>query len=104
MALGQTWYFERRSNETGNFRYTYGYRHFSLLRAIISTVILFGSSFYSILEALPRIVSPEKPDAQGMTLLAVFGIVVNGISMADTPYFPFILKSTQTLPQRNTAG
>ena len=81
VALGQAWYFERLSSEKGNYRYTYGYRRFSLFGAIISTAILLGSSLYIILESLPRIVSPEKPDAQGMALLAVFGIAVNGFAM-----------------------
>ena len=103
-ALGQAWYFERRSHEKGNVKYTYGYRRFSLLGTIISTVILLGSSFYIILETLPGIASPEKPDAQGMVLLAIFGIVVNGTEMTGTPCFPFILKSTQTLRRKNTTG
>ncbi len=81
VALGQAWYFERLSSEKGNYRYTYGYRRFSLFGAIISTAILLGSSLYIILESLPRIVSPEKPDAQGMALLAVFGIAVNSFAM-----------------------
>lgn len=81
IALGQAWYFEKLSTEKGNFRYTYGYRRFSLFGAIISTAILLGSSFYIIAEALPRIVSPERPNAQGMVLLAVFSIAVNGFAM-----------------------
>ncbi len=81
VALGQAWYFEKLSSEKGNFRYTYGYRRFSLFGAIISTVILLGSSFYIIIEALPRIVSPETPDAQGMIFLAILGIAVNGFAM-----------------------
>ena len=81
VALGQAWYFEKLSSKTGNIKYTYGYRRFSLFGAIVSTIILLCSSAYVILEALPRIFSPEKTDAQGMILLAVFGIAVNGYAM-----------------------
>ncbi len=81
VALGQAWYFEKLSNEKGNVRYTYGYRRFSLFGAIISTVILLGSSVYIITEALPRIFSPETPDARGMIFLALLGITVNGFAM-----------------------
>ena len=81
IALGQAWYFERFSGEKGNIRYTYGYRRFSLFGAIVSTIILLCSSVYIVTEALPRIFSPEPTNAQGMVVLAVFGIAVNGFAM-----------------------
>ncbi|ASQ90014.1 cation transporter [Prosthecochloris sp. GSB1] len=82
VALGQAWYFERLSGEKGNRRYTYGYRRFSILGAILSTAVLLGSSLFVIVEALPRIFDPQPVHAEGMAVLAVFGIAVNGLAMS----------------------
>ena len=81
-ALGQAWYFERLSGEKSNARYSYGYKRFSLLGALISTVFLLGSSLFVLAGAVPRILHPHHPDAGGMILLAVIGVAVNGIAMA----------------------
>ncbi|NMW21881.1 MAG: cation transporter [Chlorobiaceae bacterium] len=81
-ALGQAWYFERKSLEKSSPRYSYGYKRFSLLGALISTVVLLTSSILVLAKAIPSIFVPHHPDAGGMILLAVAGVTVNGIAMA----------------------
>lgn len=81
IALAQAWYFERLTERDSNKRYTYGFRRFSLLGALISTLVLLLSSFYVLSEAVPRILQPEPAHAEGMVLLAVFGVLVNGYGM-----------------------
>jgi len=78
VALGFAWYFEKRSLRSGDDRYTYGYRRFSLVGALISTVILVAGSVYVINEAVTRLQHPEPSHAQGMLLFALLGILVNG--------------------------
>ncbi len=80
-ALGQSWYFEKLSVQKGNARYSYGYRRFSTFGALVSTVLLLGSSLYILSEAVPRIMNPSRPNAGGMVGLAVLGVVVNGFAM-----------------------
>ena len=80
-ALGQAWYFERLSRRKGSDIYSYGFRRFSLLGALISTLLLLTSSLYILSEAIPRLLSPEQSNAQGMLLLAIIGIAVNGYAM-----------------------
>lgn len=80
-ALGQAWYFERLSGRGTTPQYTYGYRRFSLLGALISTLLILLSSFYILAEAVPRIFAPEPTHAPGMILLAFVGIAVNGYGM-----------------------
>ena len=80
-ALGQAWYFESLAGRKANNRYTYGFRRFSLLGALVSTLFLLLSSFYVLSEAIPRIIDPEHSNAQGMVILAVIGIAVNGYAM-----------------------
>ena len=81
IALGQAWYFESLTNSQGNRRYTYGYRRFSLLAALISITILFLSSLFVLTEAIPRLMAPEAANAEGMLLLALLGVAVNGFAV-----------------------
>ncbi len=80
-ALGQAWYFERLSGESGNARYTYGYKRFSTFGALVSTVLLLLSSLFILSKAVPRIVSPDHSNAGGMVALALVGVAVNGLAM-----------------------
>ena len=81
IALAQAWYFESLSDQQGTATYTYGYRRFSILGAAISALILLLASLYVLNEAIPRIIEPEQSNAQGMAVLAVFGVLVNGFAM-----------------------
>jgi len=81
IALAQAWYFERKSVSSSSARYSYGYKRFSLLGALISTVVMLGSSLFVLANAIPRIFEPRHPDAGGMILLAIVGVLVNGVAM-----------------------
>ncbi|MEI6846452.1 MAG: cation diffusion facilitator family transporter [Chlorobiaceae bacterium] len=80
-ALGQAWYFEKVSAGARSSRYSYGYKRFSLLGALISTVVLIASSLFVLARAIPRIIEPHHPDAGGMIILAIAGVAVNGFAM-----------------------
>jgi len=80
-ALAQAWYFESLSAKGATQTYTYGYRRFTLLGAVISALMLLVSSFYVLSEAIPRIIEPEHSNAQGMALLALLGVSVNAFAM-----------------------
>jgi cobalt-zinc-cadmium efflux system protein len=80
-ALGSAWYLERLSVRVGDGRYSYGYRRFSLLGALISTAILLVGSILILSEAVPRLVRPEPSNARGMVLVAMVGVLVNGAAV-----------------------
>jgi len=80
VSLGLGWYLERFSRRESDQRYSYGYRRFSLLGALINTIILVVGALYITLEAIPRLFSPEKTNAPGMMILAVGGITINGLA------------------------
>lgn len=80
-ALGQAWYFERLAGETGNARYSYGYKRFSTFGALVSTMLLLLSSIFILSKAIPRILAPTHSDAGGMVILAFVGVAVNGLAM-----------------------
>jgi cobalt-zinc-cadmium efflux system protein len=80
LSLALAWYLERYAKKGGDSRFSYGYRRFSLLGALINTVILLLGSVYILSEAIPRLINPEPTNAQGMIIFAVVGIVVNGLA------------------------
>jgi cobalt-zinc-cadmium efflux system protein len=60
--------------------YTYGYKRLSLLSAILASFVLFMGSLYILRQAWIRLENPEDIHIDGMFLLAVLGVVVNGFS------------------------
>ncbi|QTE23244.1 cation diffusion facilitator family transporter [Polaribacter cellanae] len=81
LSLGMAWCFQKISNKKASQTYSYGFKRFSLLGAIINSVILLIGSFFIISEAIPRIINPEASDAKGMMWLAILGIIVNGAAV-----------------------
>ncbi len=80
IALGLTWHFARISKRTGDEVFTFGYRRFSLLGALVMSIVLFAGGVVVLFEAIPRILSPQATNAPGMFALAIIGVLVNGIA------------------------
>lgn len=80
MSLGMGWYLEKYSRKGEDAQYTYGYRRFSLLSALINTIILVVGSTLILFQAVPRLMNPEETHAPGMALMAVLGIAINGVA------------------------
>ena len=80
LALGITWRLSKISEQQGDAAYTFGYRRFSLLGVLVMAVVLFSGGLVVLLQAVPRILHPEATDPGRMILLAVVGILVNGIA------------------------
>lgn len=81
LSLGFAYYFHKKSKQASDANYSYGYRRFSLLGAMINALILAVSSVFIIQESMQRLWEPEQPDAKGMIVLAVLGVVINGVAM-----------------------
>ena len=81
LSIGLSWYFQKLSTKEGDATYTYGYKRFSLLGAIINGVVLLIGSVFILTEAIPQILDPAETDAQGMMYLAIFGVLVNGAAV-----------------------
>ncbi len=84
ISLGLSWYFERLSKKDRTDKYTYGYKRFSLIGAIINSVVLIVGSIFILSEAIPRIFEPQNTNAKGMFFLAILGIVINGAAVLRT--------------------
>ena len=81
VTLALSWYLERLSQKPRTERLTYGYRRFSLLGAVISAVILLTGSVFILSEAIPRLFHPEDVKVEGMILMALIGVAVNGAAV-----------------------
>jgi cobalt-zinc-cadmium efflux system protein len=84
LSLGLAWYFQRLSKKGSTKQYSYGYKRFALLGAIINSVVLIVGSIYILTAAVPRLFYPQETNAQGMFILAVLGIVINGAAVLRT--------------------
>lgn len=78
LSLGTAWYLQHKSEQKPDKKYSFGYRRFSLLGALINSVVLLVGSVYVIYEAVGRFIEPEHADPTGMLLFAIVGITVNG--------------------------
>lgn len=79
-SLGVSWYFQKVSGKKGDQKFSYGYRRFSLLGAIINAIVLITGSVLIVSEAVPRLLNPRSPMEEGMIVLAVLGIIFNGLA------------------------
>jgi len=80
LAIGLGWLLQKLSNKKPTQELSYGYRRLSLFAAAINGIILFVGSIWILFEAVPRLMEPEMPHAQGMFWLALLGIASNGIA------------------------
>jgi len=80
LALGTAWYLDKKSKQKSNSNFSFGYARFSLLGALINSLVLIAGSIFVIYEAVGRILEPQHSDANGMIVFAIFGILVNGFA------------------------
>ncbi len=81
LSLGLAYYFQKKSAKKRDAFFSYGYKRFSLLGAFINSLVLIVGSVFILQEAIARLAKPEQANAKGMMVLALIGILVNGIAM-----------------------
>ena len=57
-SLGLSWYFQKLSEKGQTKTFTYGFKRFSLLAAIINSTILFVGSTVLLIRAIPDLFNP----------------------------------------------
>lgn len=78
VAIGISLYLEKVSEKETNDNFTFGFRRFSLLGALINALILIGGSTFMLTKSIPEIFDPSPSNGKGMLILAIFGVAVNG--------------------------
>ena len=77
LAIGLSTLFEKISTKKEDRNYTLGYKRYSLLGALLTSVILLIGSTLVIVENVPKLFAPEKVNYDGMLILGIVAIVVN---------------------------
>ena len=77
VSIGVSYFMERKSKKGPDGKYTYGYARYSVLGALIVTVILLVGSTAMLLSAAVRIFEPKEINYDGMILFAAVGVCVN---------------------------
>ncbi len=81
VAIGSALWLEKVAEKGRDDRYTYGYRRFSTLGALLTSLILFAGSVIILYEAIPRLLQPQEVMSKGMIWMALLGILFNGIAV-----------------------
>ena len=80
ITLAISWRLEKLAQKEGDRKFSYGYKRFSLLSALIGAIILLAGIVFVLFESINRILEPQTSNARGMLGLAVLGIAANGIA------------------------
>lgn len=77
ISIGISLILEKISKRKPDSNYTYGYARYSILGALITTIVLTVGSIFVIINSINRIINPEPINYNGMILFAIFGVVIN---------------------------
>ena len=77
LAIGLSTFFEKISTRKEDRNYTLGYKRYSLLGALLTSVILLVGSTLVIVENVPKLFAPERVNYDGMLILGIVAIIVN---------------------------
>ena len=84
LSIGLSYLFEKVAGKKPDTTYTYGYARFSVLGGLINNVILLVGSVSIVFGAVARLITPVAVDSNGMIVLAVVGLLVNGVAVYFT--------------------
>ena len=77
LSIGISLVLEKISKKKPNEIYTYGYIRYSVLGALITTIVLTLGSIFVIIGGINRILNPETINYNGMIIFAIFGVIIN---------------------------
>lgn len=80
LSLGLGYFLQRKSSSGPSEQFSYGPRRLSLLSALISGVVISVGAVFIAVESIRSFQDGREPHSQGMMLLAVLGIAVNGFA------------------------
>ena len=84
ISIALSYFLERKSKHRPDDKHTFGYKRYSTLGALITTIVLIASASLMIIAAIQRIFNPSAVNSDGMLIFAILGIIVNGIALFVT--------------------
>ena len=86
LSIGMAYFLEKKSSKQPDKRYTYGYLRYSLLSALLTSVILLVGGIFVLVGAIPRLINPTPVNHTGMIILGIIGVCVNLFAAARTSH------------------
>ncbi len=86
MSIGVSYILEKKSSKNPDSKHTYGYLRYSLLGALITSIILLLGSIFAIYNSIQRIIIPQAVDYNAMIIYAIFGVIINGYAAYKTSH------------------
>lgn len=93
VSLIASWIAQKQSERKPDSKRTYGYQRVSLFAALINVIVLIAGALIILSQAVPRLFNPEHVNAKGMIVLAIVGVIFNGIAVLR-------LRKGQTMNER----
>jgi len=93
ISLGVSWYFSKVAKKEKTKSFSYGFKRFSVLGALVNAIVLVSGSVLILIEAIPRLFDPINPRTQEMIYLAIGGVIINSAAA-------FRLKSGETINEK----
>ena len=84
LAIGISYFLEKKSLKKADKHLTYGYKRYSLFGAFLTSMILIAGCIWVLSSSVIRLVRPVEVQFTGMFLFAVFGILINGYAAYKT--------------------
>jgi|WetSurMetagenome_2_1015567.scaffolds.fasta_scaffold36900_2 cobalt-zinc-cadmium efflux system protein len=81
VALGLSYFGLKLSERAPNQRRTFGYRKVRILTAFINAIVLAGLTVFIVRAAIVRILHPEPVKSPILIVIAVAGLVINGLAV-----------------------
>lgn len=81
LVIGLSLIFEKVAQKKSDKSYSYGYGRYSLASAFISSLVLVAGSIGICFHSIPRLWHPQKTEPDIMLAMAIFGVLVNGLSV-----------------------
>ena len=81
LAILIAWIMQKISQKKSNEKFTYGYKRFSVLGAVITSTIVICACTVVAYEAIERLFTPEASSAEGMLIVAILGLIFKGLSV-----------------------
>ncbi|MCF8360556.1 MAG: cation diffusion facilitator family transporter [Prolixibacteraceae bacterium] len=77
-AIGLGWFLQKVSEKGRDKKFSFGYKRFSILGAVINSIVLLVGSVLIVFHSITQISNATQPHTSGMIVLAIAGIIVNG--------------------------
>ena len=83
-SIGISFLLEKKNKINSDKINTYNYLKYSLLGAIVTSVVLIFGSGIIIFNSIPRLINPDEVNHDAMIIFAIFGIIINGYAAYKT--------------------